>query len=262
MNLALFATVIYTAAAAGLLALLFNRLSRLKVLFIGLTVLALVSHLAYTVSHFQLGNENAYSLVVATNLIVLLINIISLSFSLVTKNYFALPANLFVSALICLASLAIPQSLNNLATWSLDTLFHIALALISYAFVIVATLLSYQYYFIADRLKHHDLSVLSLPMPALNSIEAQIMALVKSAALLLLLSELAGFVFLENFFNSGQAHKVVLSVIALVLLITVIVGHAKSGWRGKIISLLLTLSSALLTLGYFGSRLIREIILN
>ncbi|WP_017445452.1 cytochrome C assembly family protein [Gayadomonas joobiniege] len=261
MNLALLAAIFYCLAGLGLLALLFNRFMRWKNYFIVTSLLALLCHLFYIASHFQLGNEHAYSLIVATNLIVVLINLISLAFAQTTKNYFALPANFAISALVCAISLLVPNDVSNLATWSPDTLIHILLAIIAYALLIIATLLSYQYYFIADRLKHHDLSVLSLPMPALNAIESQILTLVKAAIILLLLSELTGFIFLENFFNSGQAHKVILSIIALFLLITVIWGHHKSGWRGKIIMLLLTLASGLLTLGYFGTRLIREIIL-
>ena len=47
------------------------------------------------------------------------------------------------------------------------------------------------------------------------------------------LSLISGFVFLENMFAQGQAHKTILSILAWLVFSIELFGHFKFGWRGK-----------------------------
>ncbi|WP_143872465.1 cytochrome C assembly family protein [Catenovulum sediminis] len=262
MILAVLAVLSYITSATGLFMRLFNKLENVTNLLISIGILGTALHISYIFMHFQVSDEHAYSLLLAANVVVVTVNILTLFFSIFSGNVFALPVNLIFAATICALSMVIPAEVTNFASWTLETLSHISLALLSYGVLVIATLLTYQYNFVASRLKHHDLSVLSLPMPALNSIENQIITLLKVGSGLLTLSIVSGFIFLENFIGSGQAHKTILSLFAWIMFIGVIIGHHKFGWRGRITLVITTCGSLLLTIGYFGSRLMREIILN
>ncbi len=261
MSIAPLAIICYLFSALGLLLSLFNKrtLNLLSLTTIG--VVGLLLHIVFVGLHYHLNDEHAYSLVLATNVISVTVTLISAMFAIYTRNYFALPVNLIFSAGVLFISLFIPVEKANFAAWTFEMLAHISLSVISYAILLIATLLAMQYSLIASRLKHHDLSVLSLPMPSLDAIERQIFTLLKVGLSVLTVSIITGFVFLENFIGSGQAHKVVLTLLAWFCFMGVLIGHMKLGWRGKRILVISLTGSVLLTLGYFGSRLVKEFIL-
>ncbi len=63
-------------------------------------------------------------------------------------------------------------------------------------------------------------------------------------------------------FSEGKAHKAILSLIAWIVFIALLWGHYQQGWRGKKITWFAVSGATLLTLAYFGSRFVREIILS
>ncbi len=62
-------------------------------------------------------------------------------------------------------------------------------------------------------------------------------------------------------FSTMYAHKTVLSIIALAVYIVLLTGQHIWGWRGKQVIVLTVIGLMLLTLAYFGSRFVREILL-
>ena len=57
-------------------------------------------------------------------------------------------------------------------------------------------------------------------------------------------------------------HKTILSLVAWAIFAVVAVGHMKKGWRGKPVVVTIMVAAFVLTLAYFGSRFIQEVILN
>jgi ABC-type uncharacterized transport system permease subunit len=68
--------------------------------------------------------------------------------------------------------------------------------------------------------------------------------------------------FLDNMFAREQAHKTALSLLAWGLYSIILIGHSAFGWRGKPVIWSTIAGGVLLTLAYFGSRFVREVILN
>ncbi|EWH11293.1 cytochrome c assembly protein [Catenovulum agarivorans DS-2] len=261
MSLAIAAVFAYLASASGLFLRLFNKLHKYTGLFIGKGVVAICLHLGYLFSAFDLTHQDTYSLFLVCNIFALFGAALVMAFYFFSKNLFAVPMVLLFTSIICSGNFFVLPSAESNAHWSLENFAHISLALFSYGVLTLATVLTYQYSFLANRLKHHDLSVLALPMPSLNSIEHQIIGLLKLGCLCLFISIFTGFIFMEDFWGSGQAHKTILSILAFMLFISVIIGHQKQGWRGRIVVSLTTIGISLLTVGYFGSRFIREVVL-
>jgi len=79
--------------------------------------------------------------------------------------------------------------------------------------------------------------------------------------ILLSVSLLTGFFYLEDIFAQHLVHKTVLSIIGWVILGVLLFGRIRFGWRGRT-AVRWTLSAfAFLMLAYFGSKLVLEFIL-
>jgi ABC-type uncharacterized transport system permease subunit len=79
---------------------------------------------------------------------------------------------------------------------------------------------------------------------------------------LLTVSLVTGFVFLENLFAQHLAHKTILSMAAWGVFAVLLWGRMVHGWRGQT-AIRWTLSGfAALLLGYFGSKVVLELILH
>lgn len=98
-------------------------------------------------------------------------------------------------------------------------------------------------------------------LPSLESMENLMFQLLIAGTSLLTLSLISGFVFLEDMFAQHLAHKTILSIMAWFLLCALLLGRRFLGWRG-ITAVRWTLAGfAALTLGYFGSKFVIELIL-
>lgn len=139
---------------------------------------------------------------------------------------------------------------------------HIILSLLAYSVLTIASLLALQLAYLDYRLKHHKLSLTSIKMPPIMTLEKSLFQFIFIGFILLSGTLLTGFIFLEDMFTQGKAHKSILSMIAWIIYAIILWGHYKRGWRGRLMVYITIISSSLLTLAYFGSRFVREVILN
>ncbi|MBR9908542.1 MAG: cytochrome c biogenesis protein CcsA [Gammaproteobacteria bacterium] len=139
---------------------------------------------------------------------------------------------------------------------------HIVLSLIAYAVLMLATLYALQLLYLNYLLKHHRSHVVINYLPPLMTVERYFFRLLSAGTLLLLVSILSGFVFLEDMFAQGQGHKTVLSLAAFVVYTVVLFFHAVKRARGKALVIASVVASTLLSLAYFGSRFVKDILLS
>ena len=154
----------------------------------------------------------------------------------------------------------LPEETLPLATSEIILISHISLALIAYCVLIIATLFAFQVTYINYKLKNKNLHAVA-HLPPLMQVEKQLFTILILGTLILLISEITGFIFLENFMSKENAHKTIFSLVALFLYLLILWGHFKQGWRGHKVLVLTICASALLTLSYFGSRFVKEFLL-
>lgn len=143
-----------------------------------------------------------------------------------------------------------------------EVLIHICLALSAYSTMVIAAFYAIQLWIIDKRLKSKKLNLALSPLPPLLTVEKQLFQLVLAGVILLTLSLATGFFFLEDMFAQGKAHKAILSIAAWSLYSYLLWRHYTRGVRIKI-AVQFTISGAiLLTLAYFGSRLVSEILIH
>ena len=138
---------------------------------------------------------------------------------------------------------------------------HIIFALLAYSLLTIASLFALQLGYIDYRLKHHKQALNQLKMPPLMALEKTLFQFVFLGFILLTCTLLTGFVFLDDMFAQHIAHKSILTIIAWCIYAVLLWGRFVQGWRGRLIIYITIIGSSFLTLAYFGSRIVREVIL-
>ncbi|HHQ4519128.1 MULTISPECIES: cytochrome C assembly family protein [Aeromonas] len=224
--------------------------------------LALVAHGASVASEVMVthSGQNLSMLNVAS----LVSLIISCFMTCVTRRFngwILLPVVYSFSALLLAASALIPGRYITHLEAHPQLLLHIGLALMAYAVLMIACLFALQLACLDKQLKSRKIS--NLPaMPPLMTVEKRLFQLISAGVLLLTLSIASGLFFLEDMFAQGKSHKAVLSILAWCVYVLLLWGHHTYGWRGRKVITLSLIGSFILTLAYFGSRFVKEVLLS
>ncbi|MDX3773288.1 cytochrome c biogenesis protein CcsA [Chromatiaceae bacterium AAb-1] len=223
----------------------------------------LVLHMLALATMLFTDTGQNFSLLNVSSLVCWLITAAATVTALRTPTILLLPVVYGFAALIQLAVLLLPQN-SQIYHFeaNISLLLHIMLAFIAYAVLIMATLYSFQVGYISHKLKQKDFSAVTNHMPPLIMAEQLQFRLLLAGTLLLGLALLVGALFTDSWLNKAYLHKNILSSAAFVIFIVLCWGHARLGWRGRTAITLTTLGSILLTLSYFGSRFVREVVLD
>jgi len=173
--------------------------------------------------------------------------------------------NLFV-LLLPLSALGLVSSLLSPGTsrpmvLNYELASHVLLSILAYSLLTIATLQALLLAWQNHQLKHHQPLGRVRLLPPLQTMEALLFELLWAGQVLLTLSIVSGFVFLEDLFAQHLVHKTVFSLAAWVIYALLLWGRHRQGWRGYT-AIRWTLSGfALLMLAYFGSKLVLELVL-
>lgn len=263
ISLTIIASLFYVLATSHVLSRLFHRQGPSQKITIILSTVAILAHMLLLVNSVFRADGQDLSIVNVALLtcwvIVLCVTTVSLKF----PATLLLPVVYGFAALLTIASLFIPHHvLLHSINVELALVAHISLSLLAYCILIIATLYGVQFYFIDKRLKRKDLAIVHSHLPPLMVVERQLYQLLNLGTVLLSVALLTGFVFLDGMFANEFIHKTVLSLVAWAIFATIAVGHVKRGWRGKMVVVSIMIAAFTLTLAYFGSRFIQEVVLN
>ncbi|MEM9604757.1 MAG: cytochrome c biogenesis protein CcsA [Pseudomonadota bacterium] len=98
-------------------------------------------------------------------------------------------------------------------------------------------------------------------LPPLAALERLMFWLISAGLLLLSVAIASGFAFLEDMLAQRVAHKTVFSLLAWVAFAGLLLGHHLLGWRGKTALRWTLAGMGSLLVGFFGSKLVLEVIL-
>jgi len=166
-----------------------------------------------------------------------------------------------LAAMAVLVSTYAPDSAPIRTDLPPGILLHIGSSILAYA---VLTLAAAQSALLAaqdHQLKHRHTRGLVQLLPPLQLMETMLFELLWVGVILLSVSILSGFLFLDDLFAQSLVHKTVLTIGAWILLSVLLWGHYQRGWR-SITAVRLTLAGfGLLVLGFMGSKLVLELVL-
>lgn len=234
---------------------------RLKLLFtvaIGGVVLHM---LGLSQSLFTAAGQN-FSLLNVSSLVCWLITAAFTVTALRTPILLLLPIVYGFAALVQLAVILLPDNVQlqhfEHSPW---LLMHIMVAFIAYVILIMATLYSFQVSLISQRLKQKTPLPAGTVLPPLMQAEQLLFRLILLGTVLLGITVVSGAVFGQDWFARHNLHKNVLSTLGFAVFVVLLAGHRLAGWRGRVANGLTMTGSLLLTLAYFGSRFVREVLL-
>lgn len=174
--------------------------------------------------------------------------------------------NLFIFLLPCSAAAIVATLFSHTSSTILQLNYplasHVVLSILAYSLLTIATLqallLSYQNRQLKNKAGLHHLRFL----PPLQTMEALLFEFVLVGEILLTLSIISGFIFLDNIFAQHLVHKTVFSMAAWLVYGFLLLGKYRLGWRGNTAIRWTLAGFIFLMLAYFGSKLVLEIILH
>ena len=262
MIIGLLCVAFYFSAAGAVAARLFHHQGPNRNLTAGLALTAGLLHIYLLSQGIFLEPGQNMSMTNVASLIAWLITMTMTVASFTLPNAILLPVVFSFAGIIVMLNLFVPDTYIMHIDVQPALLVHISLALFAYGCLMIALLYALQLSYINLRLKQKQASLLHSSLPPLMAVEQIFFKLLLTGLILLTLSLASGFVFLDDMFASGQAHKTVFSILAWCVYGLVLVGHRQWGWRGKPVITATIIGSVLLTLAYFGSRFVKEVIIS
>ncbi|MDF2177131.1 cytochrome c biogenesis protein CcsA [Aliiglaciecola sp. CAU 1673] len=259
--LGILASVLYIVAAAQIAARLFHHEGPSRKLTTAVASLAVVLHLFALIDAIFASPGQNMSI---TNVACLVAWMIALAMTIASfnmANAIMLPVVYGFAALILLITQFLPDTYLMHIEMQPGLIAHITLALFAYGCLMIGMLYALQLGYINFRLKQRPKTLLHSSLPPLMIVERILFKLLLVGTVLLTLSLISGFVFLEDMFAQHQAHKTVLSIVAWLVFVILLAGHHRLGWRGKPVAIATIVGALLLTLAYFGSRFVKEVLL-
>ncbi|GLX79285.1 cytochrome c assembly protein [Thalassotalea insulae] len=259
---AVIAFVSYLIATLAIVFRLFHPKGPNIVLVLTFGCIAIIFHTLTTGQYLLTNNSIDFALPNVISLVSLVITLTVTAIALRFKVNLLLPVAYGFAGIWQLLSLFIPHEQHTpLVIEQLAVFSHVVIALIAYCILTIATLYAFQVAYINMKLKDKNLTAVS-HLPPLMQVESQLFNILAIGTFCLFLSQLIGVLFLDNFLTKENAHKTVLSLLALLTYFTILWGHYKKGWRGHRTLVLTISASILLTLAYFGSRFVKEFLLS
>ncbi|MDR5617438.1 inner membrane protein YpjD [Arsenophonus sp.] len=224
-----------------------------------LAVIALVSHgIALKTLIFVSGGQNL-TLLNLGSIVSLLISIIMTIVAFNGRAWFLLPIVYSLSIINLLLATIMPGEFITHLETSVATFIHFGLALLGYATLIIAALYALQLALLDYQLKNKKL-IFTPDMPPLMVIERKMFHIIQVGVILLTLTLGTGMMFMDNVFNKENIHKAILSICAWVIYIILLWGHFHHGWRGRRVIVFNLIGAFILTLAFFGNRLLQHVI--
>lgn len=256
----LLSIILYIAATGALLSGLRNRTRDPRTPALLLGSAAMLLHAVVTWSTISTPDGLALglfpTLLLAACVIAALLLVVAL-----LQPVLGLGIGIFPLAAITVAAGLVAPPGRILAPDDFGLATHILVSIAAYAVLSLAAMQALVL-MIQHRLLHEHRPVPAMrALPPLSTMEHLLMWMIGIGFLLLTAALASGFIYLEDLFAQHLAHKTVLSIIAWCLFGSLLLGHWLAGWRG-VIAVRFTLGGMiLLALGYFGSKLVLEIIL-
>ncbi|KHD04734.1 hypothetical protein PN36_19895 [Candidatus Thiomargarita nelsonii] len=138
---------------------------------------------------------------------------------------------------------------------------HILFSIVAYSLLSISALQAVFLAFQDYQLHHKRPGWVMQKLPPLQVMETLLFQMIALGFLLLSLSLISGFIFLEDIFGQHLVHKTVLSSVAWSVFAILLWGHWRYGWRGKTAIRWSISGFFVLMLAYFGSKLVLELIL-
>jgi ABC-type uncharacterized transport system permease subunit len=200
------------------------------------------------------------SLLKIVGLMALIINILVFISGLKKPLHSLYLALMPISALSLLAALISPTT-KAVAPMSVTMQIHVLLSVLAYSLLAIAALQALLSGYQDWQLKHKRQNLLMRTLPPMQTMEVLLFEAIWAGWLLLTLSLISGFLFLNDLLGQHLVHKVTFSIVAWSIYAILLWGRHSLGWRGNQAIRWSWTGFIAIFLGYFGSKVVLEFIL-
>jgi len=264
-NLIAFTAIVFYATGGTLLAVRLFRgpsgilKSKIAPISIGLVAVLLHAFTLYhgilTVAGLNLGLFNAVSLIAW--IIALLLVASSLTKPVENLGIVFLP----LAALSIALSIAFPSNHLVAANSGRELHIHILLSMLAYSMLSLAAMQAVLLAIQNHHLHSRQPGGFIRSLPPLQTMETLLFEMIWVGFFLLTMALSSGFMFLDDMFAQKVSHKTVRGLVSWIVFGTLLWGRHRYGWRGQT-AIIWTLSGfAVLMVGYVGSKVVLEFIL-
>lgn len=261
MWFALFSIIFYILSLLLISPFLMNssegKLSRRKTPFFLTALAAIILHAVSTFPLLEdLASGQSFTLMqIASLMSVIIAALATLSMFLVSTMWFVLPIVYAFSIISLIFATFLSSHIIQMLNQNTLMLFHIGLSLFTYAVCFIATLYVIQLVWLDRNLKKRKIQF-SPAIPPLMAVERHFFCLFAMGEALLTLTLISGTYHVLQAVTPENLHKAIFSFLAWISFGIACFGHWRLGWRGKRMIIYAISGIILLTIGYFGSRLI------
>lgn len=135
---------------------------------------------------------------------------------------------------------------------------HIFTSLLAYSMLTLAALHSLLLGLQIRQLHDHKPNSLVRTLPPLQDMESLLFKIIALGWVLLSLSLMSGFLYLDDLFAQHVAHKTILSILAWLVFAVLLFAHWHYGWRGKKAIRWTLAGFFILMIAFFGSKFVLE----
>lgn len=139
-------------------------------------------------------------------------------------------------------------------------IIHILLSILAYSIFTIATFQAFMLSKQNQALKQHHTRGLVASLPPLQTMERLLFEVLWTGMILLTASLITGLLFIENIFAQHLVHKTIFSFLAWIIYAVLLWGRFALGWRGYRAVRWTIVGFFLLMIGFFGSKLVVEIL--
>ncbi|PSV40323.1 MULTISPECIES: inner membrane protein YpjD [unclassified Photobacterium] len=223
--------------------------------------MAIIFHILLLKDLIFAGAGQNLSILNVASLISVIIACLTTVAMLKMRIWFLLPVIYSFAAINLAASAVLPGAFITHLEAHPQVLLHISLALFSYSTLTIASLYAIQLAWLDHKLKHKKSLAMNPNIPPLMMVERQLFKIIIVGYALLTVTLLTGYLFINDIIAQGKTHKAILSLLAWGVYSVLLWGHYQKGWRGRRVIWFSLVGAFLLTLAYFGSRFVKEIII-
>lgn len=258
--LSIVAAVVYLAAAWRQL-LRLDQQSRAGAGIAWLGMIAVIAHLMVAVISVSTGQLNLGFYRIAS-LIFLVMGIISLLILLRRPLHTVTIIVFPLAALAVMVSTFAPATGRPLSGLEVGLLWHVSSSLAAFALLSLGALQGLWVLAQARLLRQHQTRGVIRWLPPLELSERMFFELLAAGQILLTLAIVAGALFIDNLFAQHLVHKTVLTALGWLIYAVLLAVHWYRGWRMATAVKLGLLAYVLILLGFFGSKLVLELLLS
>ena len=261
MWFALFSIIFYILSLLLIAPFLMNslegKLSQSKIPFFLTALAAIILHAVSTFPLLEdLASGQRFTLMgIASLMSAVIAALATLSMFLVSTMWFVLPIVYAFSIISLIFATFLSSHIIQMLNQNTLMLFHIGLSLFTYAVCFIATLYVIQLVWLDRNLKKRKIQF-SPAIPPLMTVERHFFCLFAMGEVLLTLTLISGTYHVLQAVTPENLHKAIFSFLAWISFGIACFGHWRLGWRGKRMIIYAISGIILLTIGYFGSRLI------